>query len=96
MNRTVERLAENGVSLRSLTENVVTSTPPGRMVLHLFALKAEFERDLIMERVQAAKEAAARRGLAFGRPRKFRDDNTAEIATLMRSRSIRGASTSWR
>jgi hypothetical protein len=40
---------ERGVAFISLTENIDTGTPGGRLVFHLFGALAEFERDLIRE-----------------------------------------------
>jgi len=54
--------------LRSLTESNETTTPGGRLVFHVFAALAEFERDLIRERTQAGLSAARTRGRRGGRP----------------------------
>ncbi len=42
-------LEEQGVGFRSLTENIDTTSPGGRLIFHVFAALAEFERDLIRE-----------------------------------------------
>jgi DNA invertase Pin-like site-specific DNA recombinase len=55
-------LDERGVAVRSLTENLDTSTPGGRLVFHVFGALAEFERDLIRERTLARLAAARARG----------------------------------
>ena len=47
---TVTGLAERGVGFRSLQEAIDTTTPGGKLVFHMFAALAEFERDLIRER----------------------------------------------
>jgi DNA invertase Pin-like site-specific DNA recombinase len=41
------------------------------MIMTIFAGIAEFERDLIRERTGAGREAAKKRGVRFGRPRKL-------------------------
>src|SRR5918997_1143928 len=64
----VQSLADRGVGFRSLTENLDTTTPGGRLVFHVFAALAEFERDLIRERTQAGLAAARARGRQGGRP----------------------------
>ena len=61
-------LEGRGVQLRSLTEQLDTSTPAGRLVFHVFASMAEFERDLIHERTMAGLDAARARGRRGGRP----------------------------
>jgi DNA invertase Pin-like site-specific DNA recombinase len=65
---TVRLLDERGVSFKSLTEAIDTSTPGGRLVFHLFGALAEFERDLIRERTKAGLDAARTRGRRGGRP----------------------------
>ena len=64
----VAELEERGVALRSLTESIDTSTTGGRLVFHVFAALAEFERDLIRERTYAGLAAARARGRVGGRP----------------------------
>ena len=73
---TVTELEAKGVGFRSLTENIDTTTPGGRLVFHLFGALAQFERDLIRERVTAGMQAARDRGRVGGRrpvmtPEKF-------------------------
>lgn len=65
--QTVADLEERGVGFRSLTENIDTTSPTGRLVFHLFASLAEFERDLIRERTVAGLAAARARGRRGGR-----------------------------
>jgi DNA invertase Pin-like site-specific DNA recombinase len=65
---TISGLAERGVGFRSLQESIDTTTPGGRLVFHVFAALAEFERDLIRERTHAGLAAARARGRRGGRP----------------------------
>lgn len=65
---TVTALEQRQVAFISLTENIDTSTPGGRLVFHLFGALAEFERDLIRERTHAGLAAARARGRTGGRP----------------------------
>ena len=51
-----------------MTEAIDTSTPGGKLIFHVFAALAEFERDLIRERTQAGLAAAHARGRVGGRP----------------------------
>jgi DNA invertase Pin-like site-specific DNA recombinase len=66
---TVTGLAERGIGFLSLQEQVDTTTPGGKLVFHVFAALAEFERDLIRERTSAGLAAARARGRRGGRPR---------------------------
>jgi DNA invertase Pin-like site-specific DNA recombinase len=65
---TVTGLADRDVGFRSLQEAIDTTTPGGRLVFHVFAALAEFERDLIRDRTQAGLAAARARGRQGGRP----------------------------
>jgi DNA invertase Pin-like site-specific DNA recombinase len=62
-------LKEQGISFKSLTENIDTSTATGNLVFQIFGALAEFERNLIKERTVAGLEAARVRGRKGGRPR---------------------------
>ena len=53
----------------SLTENINTTTPSGKLTFHIFAALAEFERDILRQRVNAGLKAARRRGRLGGRPK---------------------------
>jgi DNA invertase Pin-like site-specific DNA recombinase len=67
---TITGLAERGVGFRSLQEAIdTTTTPGGKLVFHVFAALAEFERDLIRERTSAGLAAARARGRHGGRTR---------------------------
>ena len=57
-----------GVGFESVTERIETSSAAGRLVFHVFAALAEFERRLIVERTHAGLEAARARGRKGGRP----------------------------
>ena len=65
---TVEMLESRGIGIRSLTEAIDTTTSGGRLVLHIFAALAEFERSIIRERTMAGLESARARGRLGGRP----------------------------
>ncbi len=52
----------NARRIGSLTENIDTTTPGGRLIFHVFGALAAFERDLVKERTMAGLAAAATRG----------------------------------
>ena len=58
-----------GVSFMSLREQFDTSTAIGRLLLNLLVCLAEFELELIRERVKAGMDRARRQGIKIGRPR---------------------------
>ncbi|ATN36415.1 DNA resolvase [Rhizobium sp. ACO-34A] len=63
----IRDLNERGIEFRSLSESLDTSTPAGRLMLHVLASMAEFERSLISERTRAGMAAARARGSRIGR-----------------------------
>jgi DNA invertase Pin-like site-specific DNA recombinase len=96
---TVTKLHEQGIGFRSLTENIDTTTPTGKLIFHVFGALAEFERDLIRERTQAGLAAARARGRLGGRrhlldqpkiemARKLHADKTNDIKDICRTLRI--------
>jgi DNA invertase Pin-like site-specific DNA recombinase len=72
---TMEAIRESGGKFKSLSEPWAdTTTHAGKMIMTIFAGIAEFERGLIRERTSAGREAARKRGVRFGRPRKLSID----------------------
>ncbi|NLU84935.1 recombinase family protein [Rhodococcus sp. HNM0569] len=65
----VNELESRGVQLESVNDRIETSTPGGKLIFHIFAAIAEFERNLIRERTAAGLTAARERGRIGGRPR---------------------------
>lgn len=80
---TVTALQARQVGMQSLHEQLDTTTSGGKLVFHVFAALAEFERDLIRERTRAGLEAARARGRSGGRPRKLTDRQTAMARSMM-------------
>lgn len=66
----VRELVDRGVSVRVLNMGLVEDTPVGRMMLTVMFAMAEFERDMIVERLSEGKAAARlKEGYREGRPR---------------------------
>ncbi len=79
---TVQALADDGIGLRSLQEQLDTTTSGGKLIFHIFASLAEFERDLIRERTNAGLTAArARKG---GRPKGVNETKRKAALALKR------------
>ena len=103
----VEAIRARGAGFRSLAEDIDTTTPAGRLVFHVFASIAQFERERISERTREGLASARKRGRIGGRPpalsaaqkdevRRMRDDESrtvSEIARLFKvsERTIRRA-----
>ena len=65
----LEEFRALGVDFVSYTENVDTTTPSGQFLFHVVSAVAQFERDLIAERVRAGIAHARAMGKRIGRPR---------------------------
>src|SRR5690554_5465383 len=70
----VSTLKAHDVEFRSLTENINTTTPGGRLIFHVFGALGQFERDLIRDRTKAGLAAPAARGRKGGRKPVVTDD----------------------
>src|SRR5215210_5558532 len=81
---TVTRLRERGVGFKSLTEQIETTTSGGKLIFHVFAALAEFERDVIRERTQAGLVAARARGRQGGRPKAAALSDPKKVALAQR------------
>jgi len=65
---TLETLGSLGIDFISYDNSLDTSTPTGKLVFHVVGSVAEFERDIIRERVRAGLANARRNGVRLGRP----------------------------
>jgi|SRR5579871_3065142 len=86
---TVRDLADKGIGFRSLQENIDTTTSGGKLIFHIFASLAEFERDLIRERTNAGLSAARARGRKGGRPPGVMDPNKQKAALALKNDTSR-------
>jgi len=78
--RALETFKALGIEFVSLSEQVDTSTPTGKMVFTVLGAVAELERSLIAERIRAGLRNARAKGKRLGRPRV--DVDAREIAAL--------------
>jgi DNA invertase Pin-like site-specific DNA recombinase len=76
----MEKIGEAGAGFRSITENIDTTTPAGRMMMQMVGAFAEFERAMIRERTSAGLAAARAEGRIGGRRKKLDDTKRREIA----------------
>lgn len=87
----MERIEQAGSGFRSLTENIDTTTSPGRMMMQMIASFAEFERAMIRERTSAGIAAARAEGRIGGRKKKLDTGKRREIAESVISGGKSGA-----
>ena len=84
----VTDLEQRGVGFESLTEKIETGSATGKLIFHVFAALAEFERGLIRERTHAGLAAARARGRVGGRKPKLEEKQVREIKALLRDPDI--------
>ena len=85
---TVEKMEARQIGFRSLTEAIDTTTAGGRLVFHVFAALAEFERSVIRERTTAGLAAARARGRKGGRPRSLTEKDIAAARAMLSNPDI--------
>ena len=79
----MDRVQEKKAGFRSLTEEIDTTTPAGRMMMQMVGAFAEFERAMLKERTHAGLEAARKEGRIGGRPPKLKAQQRLEIVKLV-------------
>jgi DNA invertase Pin-like site-specific DNA recombinase len=85
----LEEFRALGIDFISYTEGVDTTTPSGELLFHIMGAVAQFERDLIAERVRAGIAHARAMGKPIGRPRARIDAEQAK-ALRQQGQSLRG------
>ena len=84
----VSSLEREGVAFESMTERIETTSAAGKLIFHVFAALAEFERNLIRERTRAGLAAARARGRNGGRKPALDDRQVRAIRALLRDPEI--------
>lgn len=79
---TVNDLHASGVQLYFHQQAIDTTTPSGKLMFGVFSSFAEFERDLIRERIKLGVERARKEGKKLGRPSSVTDSTRAAIVEL--------------
>ncbi len=78
-----ELLRDRNVALRSLTEHIDTSSSAGQLLYAVLGAVAQFERDVIRERVAAGMDAKRRRGERLGRKPALTPSQIAAARTML-------------
>jgi DNA invertase Pin-like site-specific DNA recombinase len=85
---TIESFQDQGIGLKSLQDPIDTSSPSGKLVFHIFAALAEFERGVIRERTTAGLRAARERGRVGGRPPSLSAKDLQAARAMLRDSDI--------
>ena len=75
----LDRIEAEGGGFRSLTENIDTTTPAGRMMMQMVGSFAEFERAMIRERTSAGLDQARAEGRVGGRRPKLSPSQRSDV-----------------
>ena len=81
--RAITELGERGIAFKSLNDPVDTTNASGRLILHVMAALAEFERSLLVERTQAGLAAAKKRGQKLGRQFALTPDQAKSVRQMV-------------
>jgi len=79
----IAALEERNIGFKSLNEAIDTTNAGGKLIFHIFAALAEFERSLIQERTKAGLAAARARGRKGGRPKKLTSDQIRKAKAML-------------
>lgn len=87
----IRELFEKGIVVNILNLGIIENTPNGRLIFNLFMSFAEFERELILERMREGKERAkaTRDDYVEGRPKKFGKKQIQHAIELKKSRTYK-------
>lgn len=86
---TAQELEAASVDLYVMQQAIDTTSPAGRMFFHIVGAFAEYERDIMRERIMAGLERARANGKRFGRPPTNEATTAAVLAGLSSGKSIR-------
>lgn len=75
----MKRMQESDIDLKSLTQNIDTSDPMGKLAFYMTAVFAEMERDMISERTKAGIALRKAEGVQFGKPTKVKGHKKLRI-----------------
>jgi len=88
MLNTVQLFKDRELQLRSISDGIDPATSTGRLLLNMFSTLAEYERELITERVNAGIEAARQSGTRFGRPVSDPSITATKLALVAEARGM--------
>ncbi len=88
----IEIFEKNGVAVVFVENQIDTSTANGKLFLNILGSFAEFETEIISERIKAGLEMAKKKGIKLGRPKNKKTITGEQIDKI---RSLRKARKSW-
>ncbi|MBA6232523.1 MULTISPECIES: recombinase family protein [unclassified Colwellia] len=83
LHKLVDMIEAKGATLNVLNQAVDTSSSNGKLMFSMLGALAEFEKDIINERVQKGLERVRAKGVKFGKPRQIPDKDRKRIVELV-------------
>lgn len=87
----VEGFKKKGISFKSITEQMDTTTPHGEFLFSVFGALAQYERELTKERIMGGLTAAKKRGRIGGRPKAISAEKMIAIREALNSGTSKSA-----
>lgn len=81
-------LRGRGVYIKTLVDCIDTSTSMGKMLYGILSTLAEFERDVIMERIEAGKALARKNGVIFGRKISLNPEHVRDARVKLQAQTV--------
>ena len=79
-----EKLRQRGIGMKIVNLNIDTATPAGELVYTMMAAAAQFERKLLIQRINEGLAAARKRGVKLGRPSKLSPEDLEHARLLLK------------
>ena len=86
----IERIDQAKAGFKSLTEQIDTTNPAGRMMMQMLGAFAEFEREMIRARTKAGLEAARKEGRKGGRKAKLNAKQRQAALEMLQGNKTQG------
>ena len=80
----MSKLKKENINIKILTQNIDTTTPEGKLFFHMIASFNEFQRELIVENINAGIKSAKKRGIKLGRPLAITEDKKKMIIAMLK------------
>ena len=80
----IGKLKERNIDIKILTQNVDTRTPEGKLFFHMIAAFNEFQRELIVDNINAGLQVAKDKGIKLGRPTACTEEKRNMILAMLK------------
>ena len=84
----IDELKQRQIEFISTTQNIDTSTPTGKVMLSVFGMMAELEKDLVRERTMAGLKSARARGRVGGRPKALTSEQIISLKAIYETKKV--------